>query len=47
MQFGLNDVSELPTLKEFEELGRLELVEEGAAVEAPESSADPPYADNA
>ena len=29
VQFGLKDVSELPTLKEFEELGRLELVEEG------------------
>src|SRR6202140_3136799 len=28
VQFGLKDVSELPTLKEFEELGRLEIVEE-------------------
>ena len=28
VQFGLKDVSELPTLKEFEELGRMELVEE-------------------
>jgi segregation and condensation protein B len=28
VQFGLKDVSELPTLKEFEELGRLELVED-------------------
>jgi len=28
VQFGLKDVGELPTLKEFEELGRLELVEE-------------------
>ena len=28
VQFGLKDLSELPTLKEFEELGRLELVEE-------------------
>jgi segregation and condensation protein B len=27
IQFGLKDLSELPTLKEFEELGRLELVE--------------------
>ena len=26
VQFGLKDVSELPTLKEFEELGRMELV---------------------
>lgn len=29
VQFGLKDLSELPTLKEFEELGRMELVEEG------------------
>src|ERR1019366_3944457 len=28
VQFGLKDLKELPTLKEFEELGRLELVEE-------------------
>jgi segregation and condensation protein B len=28
VQFGLKDVSELPTLKEAEELGRLEIVEE-------------------
>src|SRR6266404_8768300 len=28
VQFGLKDVSELPTLKEFEELGRLSLSEE-------------------
>jgi segregation and condensation protein B len=28
VQFGLKDVSELPTLKEFEELGRLEIVED-------------------
>jgi segregation and condensation protein B len=27
VQFGLKDLSELPTLKEFEELGRLELLE--------------------
>src|SRR5205823_9761605 len=27
VQFGLNNLSELPTLKEFEELGRLELIE--------------------
>ena len=27
VQFGLNNLSELPTLKEFEELGRLEIVE--------------------
>lgn len=35
VQFGLKDLAELPTLKEFEELGRLELVEETeAAIEA-------------
>ena len=28
VQFGLKDLSELPTLKEFEELGRLEIVEQ-------------------
>jgi segregation and condensation protein B len=28
VQFGLKDVTELPTLKEFEELGRLEIVED-------------------
>jgi segregation and condensation protein B len=28
VQFGLKDVSELPTLKEFEELGRLEIAED-------------------
>lgn len=37
VQFGLNGLAELPTLKEFEELGRLELVEEAeAAIEAAE-----------
>jgi segregation and condensation protein B len=35
VQFGLKDVTELPTLKEFEELGRMELVEETeAAIES-------------
>lgn len=33
VQFGLKDVTELPTLKEFEELGRLEIVED--TLEAP------------
>src|SRR5258706_8986107 len=28
VQFGLNNLSELPTLKEFEELGRMEIVSE-------------------
>jgi segregation and condensation protein B len=40
VQFGLKDLTELPTLKEFEELGRLELVEETA--EAIEAGAAPP-----
>jgi segregation and condensation protein B len=31
VQFGLKDVGELPTLKEFEELGRLEIAEEESA----------------
>jgi len=42
VQFGLKDLSELPTLKEFEELGRLELVEESQAETTPE---DPPATD--
>jgi segregation and condensation protein B len=43
VQFGLKDLKELPTLKEFEELGRLELVEE---MQAETPSEDPP-AENA
>jgi segregation and condensation protein B len=35
VQFGLKDLSELPTLKEFEELRRLAVGEEAAAEEAP------------
>jgi segregation and condensation protein B len=35
LQFGLKDVSELPTLKEFEELGRLEIVEPEPETPAP------------
>jgi segregation and condensation protein B len=35
VQFGLKDLKELPTLKEFEELGRLELVEESQLETAP------------
>jgi segregation and condensation protein B len=31
VQFGLKDLNELPTLKEFEELGRMEIVEPEAA----------------
>jgi segregation and condensation protein B len=41
VQFGLKDLAELPTLKEFEELGRLEIVEE--TVEEI-SQGDPPAA---
>jgi segregation and condensation protein B len=40
VQFGLKDVNELPTLKEFEELGRLEIAE-------PESTPTEPLAENA
>ena len=50
VQFGLKDVSELPTLKEFEELGRLELVEEGLAAtegEATEAADTEAPAENA
>ncbi len=39
VQFGLKDVSELPTIKEFEELGRLELVEEKPMEEGQSSEA--------
>ncbi len=34
VQFGLKDLSELPTIKEFEELGRMELVEEAPVQQA-------------
>lgn len=44
VQFGLKDLSELPTLKEFEELGRMEIVEPvpeaQPASEAPADSAE-------
>jgi segregation and condensation protein B len=43
VQFGLKDLKELPTLKEFEELGRLELVEESQ----PETIAEDPPAEDA
>jgi segregation and condensation protein B len=39
VQFGLKDLSELPTLKEFEELGRLEIAEREAAPEQPAENA--------
>jgi segregation and condensation protein B len=35
VQFGMNNVSELPTLKEFEELGRMEILDETAQPELP------------
>ena len=40
VQFGLKDLKELPTLKEFEELGRLELVEESQPAPAAEPAAE-------
>lgn len=42
VQFGLKELSELPTLKEFEELGRFSLAEPGLEAEAgPEAAAQP------
>lgn len=41
LQFGLKDLSELPTLKEFEELGRLAIGEDEPAPQAAEPSAEP------
>jgi segregation and condensation protein B len=35
VQFGLKDLSELPTLKEFEELGRMEILDESVQPELP------------
>ena len=42
VQFGLKDLSELPTLKEFEELSRMSVAEEEPAAEdaSPETSAE-------
>ena len=42
VQFGLKDVSELPTLKEFEELGRLAMGEDFDAPEAVAPETSPP-----
>jgi segregation and condensation protein B len=42
VQFGLKDLSELPTLKEFEELGRLSMGDEEMQIEAPSDA--PPAA---
>ena len=47
VQFGLKDLKELPTLKEFEELGRLELVEEMQSESPAEPPAPEPPAENA
>lgn len=49
IQFGLKDVSELPSLKEFEELRRLAFSDEGAPAggSAPESGAENPPPDQA
>ena len=48
LQFGLKDLAELPTLKEFEELRRLALSDEeplgSGAPEAPAGDAEPPAA---
>src|SRR6266853_1224002 len=35
VQFGLNNLSELPTLKEFEELGRMEILEDAVQPDLP------------
>ncbi|HTC90802.1 MAG TPA: SMC-Scp complex subunit ScpB [Bryobacteraceae bacterium] len=40
VQFGLKDLSELPTLKEFEELGRLSMGDEEPPVEPPAAEAE-------
>jgi len=51
VQFGLKDLSELPTIKEFEELGRMELVEEtpvqGTLLEEVPEQAAPPSPEEA
>jgi segregation and condensation protein B len=50
VQFGLKDLSELPTLKEFEELGRLSMGDEEMPVEAAtvaEPAAEEPAAEQA
>jgi segregation and condensation protein B len=38
VQFGLKDLSELPTLKEFEELGRLSMGDDETDLEVPEAA---------
>jgi segregation and condensation protein B len=44
VQFGLKDLSELPTLKEFEELGRLSTGDEETPLEAPAALGEAPAA---
>jgi segregation and condensation protein B len=41
VQFGLKDLSELPTLKEFEELGRLSTIDEMQSMDERPSDAEP------
>lgn len=45
VQFGLKNLKELPTLKEFEELGRMELVEETLEQEEPAADSSAPVAE--
>jgi segregation and condensation protein B len=45
LQFGLGSLAELPTLKEFEELGRLALSDSEPATAAPESGPEAPQDD--
>jgi segregation and condensation protein B len=40
VQFGLKDLTELPTLKEFEELGRLSMGDEEPSLESPSAEAE-------
>lgn len=47
VQFGLKDLSELPTLKEFEELGRLSVSEPEPQAELPLETPEAPPAENA
>jgi segregation and condensation protein B len=47
VQFGLKDVNELPTLKEFEELGRMEIVEPGQTEQPEATQARLPLAESA
>ena len=42
VQFGLKDLSELPTLKEFEELSRLSVADEASEPEPTEQAETPP-----